>query len=182
MDVIERIVTQLQAVRLREGVYRARCPAHQGKSATSFSIKQVEDRILVHCHRGCTLNEILSALGMKSAAELFLAVRQSFSPEYKRALRIQKGQRVFDEWCSSYLGTLCKQLRDIERSIGFLAHALALFHKNMIANDSGREEELWELLSQCYRLRSDMEFDFAIMNGNDRDAKVPIYRRVTGAK
>ena len=182
MEVIERIVTQLNAVRLKDGEYRAQCPAHQGKSKRSLAIKEAGDRVLIHCYSGCDYKSIVMALGMKSAAELFLAVRSRFDPEAQRYLRIEKGKRIFDEWCSKYVGVVAKQLRNLERSIEFMAKVLSSFHKGEVVLDAEREREVWEVLSSCYRLRSDLEWDFSILNGTDRDAKIPIYRRVTGAK
>lgn len=54
----------------RDGIgWRARCPAHGGKSATSFSIAQGDDgRVLLKCHAGCSYRAILDALGLDERA------------------------------------------------------------------------------------------------------------------
>jgi putative DNA primase/helicase len=44
--------------------FQARCPAHDDRVA-SLSVGLGEDgRILVHCHAGCTAEEILTTLGL----------------------------------------------------------------------------------------------------------------------
>jgi hypothetical protein len=42
--------------------WRARCPAHADRSP-SLSIRQTHDRILLHCHAGCDVEDILRAVG-----------------------------------------------------------------------------------------------------------------------
>lgn len=52
------------------GRWQARCPAHEDKRA-SLSVAAGEDgRILLKCHAGCELGDIVSALGLK-ASDLF---------------------------------------------------------------------------------------------------------------
>lgn len=40
-----------------------RCPAH-GDRSPSLSVKELDDRVLVHCFGGCTLDEVLMAVGL----------------------------------------------------------------------------------------------------------------------
>lgn len=48
--------------------YSARCPAHDDKNP-SLSIGVGQDgRVLLHCHRGCTVESIVSALGLTTCA------------------------------------------------------------------------------------------------------------------
>ena len=52
------------------GKWMACCPAHQDRSA-SLSVREVEDgRILVHCFAGCSVDEVLRAVGL-DLADLF---------------------------------------------------------------------------------------------------------------
>ncbi len=44
--------------------YRARCPSHEGRSR-SLSVKLAEDRLLVNCFAGCSVGEIVAAVGLK---------------------------------------------------------------------------------------------------------------------
>ena len=58
---------KLQGVRkLGENQWACQCPAHED-SDPSFYIKKAEDRWLVHCHAGCTLDEICAALGINKS-------------------------------------------------------------------------------------------------------------------
>ena len=41
----------------------ARCPAHEDKSP-SLSIAEKDDRVLIHCHAGCDVNEVVDAVGL----------------------------------------------------------------------------------------------------------------------
>lgn len=45
------------------GRLSTRCPAHEDRSP-SLSVRQTEDRVLVYCFSGCSLDEILAALDL----------------------------------------------------------------------------------------------------------------------
>lgn len=52
--------------------WRARCPAHDGKSQ-SLSIRETDDgRVLVHCFAGCDVTDVLAAVGL-TVSKLFPA-------------------------------------------------------------------------------------------------------------
>src|SRR5437879_1044519 len=109
MSAVDRVLAALPKFhRLREGEYRARCPVHQGKSNTSLSIKEAGDRVLIHCHQGCDLRDILAALGMKSAAELFDTVRSAPDPELQRRRDAERG---FHKWREQELTRTATELR-----------------------------------------------------------------------
>ena len=57
-------------VKGNDGQYTALCPAHDD-SNNSLSVKITNDRVLLHCHAGCSTNSIMSALGLPISA-LFL--------------------------------------------------------------------------------------------------------------
>lgn len=70
--------------------YRACCPGHQGTNPTALSITQVDDgRILMNCHRGCSIDEILGSIGMDindlfpdgAVANHAGKVKQAFNPK-----------------------------------------------------------------------------------------------------
>lgn len=70
--------------------YRACCPGHQGTNPTALAIRQVDDgRILLKCHRGCSIDEILGAIGMDmndlfpdgAIANHAGKVKQAFNPK-----------------------------------------------------------------------------------------------------
>lgn len=59
----------LQKIRPISGGWQAQCPAHDDRNP-SLSVSEKDGRILLHCHAGCTLEKIVSALGL-SKSDLF---------------------------------------------------------------------------------------------------------------
>jgi len=57
------ILQLLNGVQCRGEGYTAKCPAHDD-SSPSLSIRQKDNRILVHCFAGCTLQDISDALSL----------------------------------------------------------------------------------------------------------------------
>jgi len=61
----DKIITLLEGVKTTgQDRWIARCPAHEDLSP-SLAIKEVDDRILLHCFAGCDVYEIISALGLE---------------------------------------------------------------------------------------------------------------------
>ena len=59
------ILNNLEKVRpsvTHRDAWTARCPAHEDRSP-SLSVRLTHDRILLHCHAGCDVEDILRALG-----------------------------------------------------------------------------------------------------------------------
>jgi putative DNA primase/helicase len=61
----ETLLSRLHKVRREGAEWRALCPAHADKNP-SLSIRQVEGKILLHCHAGCSPEKVLAALGIES--------------------------------------------------------------------------------------------------------------------
>src|SRR5262249_26253213 len=150
MRAIERVTSKLPRVRhIRDGVYRADCPACGGGSGSKFSIKSTENGVLVYCFGGCSLESILGSLGMRSAAELFDAVDYKPDPEIQRRRRIQRGLEI---WTQRRLIYVCENLRHIEAGISAFAEILT---------ETGIEnEDVAETLSRLYKHRSDLDWEF----------------------
>ena len=75
----DKIIPLLEGVRSTgQDRWIARCPAHDDRSP-SLSIKEVADRLLLHCFAGCETYEIVSALGME-LSDLFPEKRESYKP------------------------------------------------------------------------------------------------------
>ena len=67
---LERLLNSLSKVKGRKGSWTAACPAHDDKSP-SLAVRQVEDgRILLHCFGGCSVHDVLGAVGL-DMADLF---------------------------------------------------------------------------------------------------------------
>lgn len=50
----------------QDGLLVAQCPAHND-TKTSFSLREGPSSVAVHCHAGCSLQDILDGLGLKAA-------------------------------------------------------------------------------------------------------------------
>jgi hypothetical protein len=63
---IDAMLSRLEGVkRTGNGIWLARCPAHQDKSP-SLSIREADDnKVLIHCFAGCSAHEIVSAVGLE---------------------------------------------------------------------------------------------------------------------
>lgn len=72
-------LTLLKGVRKVRDGYVALCPAHDDHDP-SLSVRAADRRILVYCHAGCRLQDILKTLGLK-AGDLFFARRPARSNE-----------------------------------------------------------------------------------------------------
>lgn len=60
------LLNRLEHVRQIGVGWRAKCPAHEGKSTASLSIAQGDDgRILMHCFGGCDVLTILNVCGLE---------------------------------------------------------------------------------------------------------------------
>ena len=66
-DAVGRLLDRLSGVRpTGTGRWIARCPAHEDRSP-SLSIRDIDDRVLVHCFAGCRVGDVLSAVGLALA-------------------------------------------------------------------------------------------------------------------
>jgi len=169
----DRVVTQLNARRVRENEYRARCPVHQGKSDTSLSIKDTGDKALIYCHAGCDLNTILEALGMRSAAELFRSIKTP-DREAGRQARIRRG---LEAWCQRRLVHVSAILRDLEQVITLLVWGLSRIESGDFPRDTETDERWWSELAWAYKTRSDLDWEFHVLNGRDPALKIELWRR-----
>jgi hypothetical protein len=62
---LDRLLNSLTKVKGRKGSWTAACPSHADRSP-SLSIRQVDDgRILMHCFGGCSVHDVLGAVGME---------------------------------------------------------------------------------------------------------------------
>jgi len=61
---VQAVLSKLEGVRKAGSGWTARCPAHEDQRA-SLSISTGDDgRVLVHCHAGCSVEEIVGKLGL----------------------------------------------------------------------------------------------------------------------
>jgi len=63
--IVEKILSRLEGVReTGQDRWLACCPAHDDKSP-SLAIREIDDRLLVHCFAGCDMYDIVSAAGLE---------------------------------------------------------------------------------------------------------------------
>jgi hypothetical protein len=73
---IDRVLARLAGVSGGSNQLYARCPAHKDRK-NSLSVREADDgRVLLYCHAGCRLEEIVFRLGL-SVSELFAASRSA---------------------------------------------------------------------------------------------------------
>jgi hypothetical protein len=66
LTAYERILDRLDGVR-RTGVRAmARCPVHEDRTP-SLSVRRIEGSVLIHCHAGCHVDDVLAAVGLVKA-------------------------------------------------------------------------------------------------------------------
>jgi len=62
---VETVLERLDKVKARgKGAWSACCPAHNDRSP-SLSIREVDDRLLLHCFSGCQIDEVVAAMGLE---------------------------------------------------------------------------------------------------------------------
>jgi putative DNA primase/helicase len=70
MTPLEVVVSRVGGVRLNGDGFIGRCPAHDDKKP-SLAIRQGSDgQVLVHCHAGCSVEQVCAALDLR-LADLF---------------------------------------------------------------------------------------------------------------
>lgn len=65
----DALLTRLEGVkRTGDGRWLARCPAHEDRRA-SLTVRELGDgRVLAHCFAGCSIDEVLGAVGLGISA------------------------------------------------------------------------------------------------------------------
>ena len=89
---IDDFLAKLDGVQAGGGGWVARCPAH-GDDNPSLSVSRGEDgRILVHCHAGCSAEDVVQSMGLKMS---------DLMPANKRPSRTIKGR--WGNWVCDYV-------------------------------------------------------------------------------
>lgn len=79
---IEQLLVRLEGARQTAAFqYVAKCPAHDDGSP-SLSVRDLGDRVLIHCFAGCEPGEVMTAAGL-SLADLFVQ-REEHGPTPRR--------------------------------------------------------------------------------------------------
>ena len=82
MSNINNLLSRLDKVRQSgPDSWMACCPAHEDKSA-SLSIRHADEKTLIHCFAGCSVQEVVDAIGLE-ISDLF-PPRESFGKPERR--------------------------------------------------------------------------------------------------
>ena len=82
------LLNRLENVRQYGQGWRAKCPAHDGKSSGSLSIAVGDDgRILLHCFGGCTALDVVHSCGLELSDLFEKRISHYTPPAERRALR-----------------------------------------------------------------------------------------------
>ena len=84
IDLLLASLDGVKATSTRDGHRRwmALCPTHSDKGA-SLSIRESNDRVLVHCFAGCSVVQILNFLGLDFG--VLLPVTENYRPLFKKS-------------------------------------------------------------------------------------------------
>src|SRR5262245_60220446 len=82
--IADRVLQCLDGVRQTgPDTWVARCPAHHDTSP-SLSLRETDDRLLLHCFAGCYVSEIVGAIGLELDSLFPERARHSGMPERRR--------------------------------------------------------------------------------------------------
>jgi hypothetical protein len=85
---IDILLNPLENVRQYGQGYRAKCPAHDGKSPGSLSIAIGDDgRILLHCFGGCSALDVVHSVGLELSDLFEKRLMHNATPAERRVLR-----------------------------------------------------------------------------------------------
>lgn len=70
MTALDRVLELLEGLKRSGDSWVAKCPAHSDRRASLRVSRGDDDRVLLHCHAGCGVGEIVAALGL-TLSDLF---------------------------------------------------------------------------------------------------------------
>ena len=130
MNNVDHLLSRLDKVRKTgPDSFMACCPAHADKSA-SLSIRHADDKTLIHCFAGCSVHEVLDAVGLE-ISDLFPPRQSTGKPE----------RRPFPAM-------------DALRAIGFEALIVAAAGSSMMAGQVFTPEDRERLMLAVERIQS----------------------------
>lgn len=130
---VETLLSRLSKVRGRNGSWTACCPAHEDKSP-SLAIKDEGGKVLVHCFGGCSVEQIVGAVGME-LTELFPPKTETYQPQKRVAFYAS----------------------DLLRVIGLEARIVAVAAYDMGKGKTLPQADLARLQLACQRINEAME-------------------------
>ena len=86
--------------------YLSKCPAHEDRSP-SLSITTAPDKILLHCHAGCSPQSIVESVGY-SLGDLF-PEDENIKREYHQAKKLQIHVYWFGRYCFRFYSNVWRR-------------------------------------------------------------------------
>lgn len=137
-----RLLDRLDGVKATgPGRWVARCPGHQDK-APSLSIREIDDRTLIHCFAGCAAADVLAAVGL-SLRDLF-EDRPLFEASTKNTRT--KHTRV--------------PLRDLIPLLRHEAHIVAVIGADMLSSRT-IDSDAWNRLAEALRRIEEVSYELS---------------------
>jgi hypothetical protein len=96
--VADGLLAKLQGVQGKGPRWRAVCPAHESKHHTrSLAVFEAEDgRVLVKCHAGCSVEAIVTAIGM-DLSDLFPPRAADHAPRVRKPWSVREVARALEQ-------------------------------------------------------------------------------------
>lgn len=83
---VDVVLSRLERVRTAGTGWTARCPAHEDRTASLSIGVGSQGRLLLHCFAGCSVHDVLTAIGLV-VADLFPRRLAESTPEERREAR-----------------------------------------------------------------------------------------------
>ena len=87
VDPAQQLIGRLEGVIKTGKGWRARCPAHGGRSASLAITEGDNGTLLVHCFAGCQVHDVLAAVGLQVGDLFVRRDLRSMSPAERSQLR-----------------------------------------------------------------------------------------------
>ncbi|MFQ5853799.1 MAG: hypothetical protein ACE5JU_24845 [Candidatus Binatia bacterium] len=143
---VENFLSRLDQVRHSSGRWTARCPAHKDHSPSLSIAEGAAGRIVVHCFAGCSVEEIVEALGL-TLGDLFPDT-ESRPPPPRRSHQ-QEARRIATRAQATSL-RIAAALREIGSRYSVASRALKEFgpeaDRELLQSEIARCESAWAVL------------------------------------
>ena len=134
-DLADKLLARLGGVRsTAQDRWLACCPAHEDRSP-SLSIREVEDRVLLHCFGGCSVHDVLNAVGFE-ISDLFPARKP-----------VEGNRKMFRPFPAA----------DILRALNSEITFIALCASDVAKGEKLKPEEIMRLFTSGGRFRAALE-------------------------
>ena len=92
---LDEFIERLEDARPSAGGFTALCPAHDDSNA-SLSVHEGDNGLIVHCHAGCSFDDIVRALGLAPSDMFFHSTGNYATPEAVYQYRDEAGELIFE--------------------------------------------------------------------------------------